>query len=297
MPRTFNSAVSMDEIELECLPPFAWSLAKMVRFHYQTFLEALDLVQDGCLNDETKGDSELLLWMFNVVFTRCWGKADFDDENRHDLVPMGDMFNHGEPANVFIDYDEETNDCNIVLKQNADPSTALKLSYGHATTPSKFLSIFGFVDMTQPKVFCQILVSDPSQRHVDMGYDTDKMLFDTRDGTISEEVFDVTLYSILEQIPEIQEIFYQAHRGGNNETKAGLRRQYHLETCIMIKKHIDFTLKILDELLEKITTLDQSKHPRLDAIYRHNIFFHNTFWKAQQQINSMIQEEMESRKK
>jgi hypothetical protein len=210
---------------------------------------------------------------------------------------MGDMFNHGEPANVFIDYDEENNDCNIVLKQDVDPSTPLKLSYGHATTPSKFLSIFGFVDISQPKIFCQILVSDPSQRHVDMGYDTDKMLFDTRDGGISEQVFDVTLYSILEQIPEIQEKLYQAHTEGDKDTKAALHRQYHLETSIMIKKHVDSTLKVLEELLQKITTLDQSGHPRLETIYRHNLFFQNTFWKVQQQINSMIREEMESRRK
>jgi hypothetical protein len=297
MPRTFNSAVSMDEVELECLPPFAWSLAKMVRFHYQTFLEALDMVEEGCIRQDTKSDSELLLWVFNVVFTRCWGKSDFDDENRHDLVPMGDMFNHGEPANVLIDYDEENNDCNIVLKEDVDPSTPLKLSYGHATTPSKFLSIFGFVDLSQPKIFCQIMVSDPSQRHVDMGYDTDKMLFDTRDGGISEEVFDVTLYSILEQIPEIQEKLYQAHTEADKDTKATLHHQYHLETCIMIKKHVDSTLKVLEELSQKSTTLDQSKHPRLETIYRHNVFFQNAFWKVQHQINSMIQEEMQSRRK
>lgn len=296
MPRTFNSAVSMDEMELECLPPFAWSLAKMVRFHHATFLEALDLVEEGCVSKDTQSDSELLHWMFNVVFTRCWGKADFDDENRHDLVPMGDMFNHGEPANVFIDYDEENNDCNIVLKEAVDPSTPLKLSYGHATTPSKFLSIFGFVDVSQPKIFCQILVTDPSQRHVDMGYDVNKMLFDTRDGSISEEVFDVTLYSILEQIPEMQEQLYQAHTKGDKETKAALLRQYHLETCIMIKRHIDATMKVLEEVLHKTTTLDPAEHPRLESIYRHNVFFHSTFWKAQKQINSMIQEEMKMRK-
>jgi hypothetical protein len=210
---------------------------------------------------------------------------------------MGDMFNHGEPANVLIDYDEENNDCNIVLKEDVDPSTPLKLSYGHATTPSKFLSIFGFVDLSQPKIFCQIMVSDPSQRHVDMGYDTDKMLFDTRDGGISEEVFDVTLYSILEQIPEIQEKLYQAHTEADKDTKATLHHQYHLETCIMIKKHVDSTLKVLEELSQKSTTLDQSKHPRLETIYRHNVFFQNAFWKVQHQINSMIQEEMQSRRK
>merc|ERR1712129_510701 len=110
---------------------------------------------------------------------------------------MGDMFNHGEPPNVFIDYDEDMGDCHIGLKDNADPSTPLKLSYGHSKTPSKFLSIFGFVDEFQPEIFCQMLVTEPTKRHVEMGYGTEKMLFDTRDGTIADQIFDVTLYSIL----------------------------------------------------------------------------------------------------
>jgi hypothetical protein len=296
LPRTFDTAVSMDDVELELLPPFAWTLAKMVRFHYRTFLEALEMVEDDTLSIEIKSNEELLQWVFNVVFTRCWGKADFDDENRHDLVPMGDMFNHGEPSNVFIDYDEETNDCNIVLKEDADPSTSLKLSYGHATTPSKFLSIFGFVDLSQPKIFCQILSSSPSKRHVDVGYDTDKMLFDTRDGSISNEVWDFTLYSILEQLPEIQELFYQAHMKKDKETKADLHKKYYLETCIVIKKHVDETLKVLDELLQKILALEKEDHPRLETIYRHNLFFHQTFWKVQQRLNVMIRQEMESRR-
>lgn len=91
LPKTFDNAVSMDEVELELLPPFAWSLAKMVRFHYQTFLEALEMVEEGTLSKEVQDNEELLRLCFNWVFTRCWGKADFDDENRHDLVPMGGM--------------------------------------------------------------------------------------------------------------------------------------------------------------------------------------------------------------
>lgn len=296
LPKTFDSAVSMDEVELECLPPFAWSLAKMVRFHFQVFLEALDLVDDACIDSDIKSNKDLLLWTFNVVFTRCWGKADFKDDDRHDLVPMGDMFNHGEPPNVFIDYDDNQ-DCNIVLKGDVDPSTPLKLSYGHATTPSKFLSIFGFVDFAQPKIFCQILANDPSQRHVDMGYDTDKMLFDTRDGSISEAVWDVTLYSILDQLPKEQEELYNANKSGDEETKKLLHQKYYLETCIVLKNHVDSTIRNLEELLQKITTLDGSKHPRLQTIYNHNIFFHQTFWKVQQRLNSLIREEMEARRK
>lgn len=295
LPRRFDTAVCMDEMELECLPPFAWSLAKMVRFLYENFLEAIKLIDDGVLREETKKDKDILLWAFNVVFTRSWGNEDFDDD-RHDLVPMGDMFNHGDPPNVFIDYDDDTDDCHIILKKYADPSTPLRLSYGHSKVPSKFLSIFGFVDESQPQVFCQMLVTNPTQRHVEMGYDTDKMLFDTRNGSISDAVFDVTLYSILEQVPALQEKFYNAHVGKDMETKDLLRRQYHLETCIMIKNHIDSILKIFDGVLQKTVNLDPAEHPRIETIYKHNLFFYQTFRKAQGNINNMIKEEMLKRK-
>ncbi|KAL3936458.1 MAG: hypothetical protein SGBAC_008223 [Bacillariaceae sp.] len=297
LPRSFNSAVCMDEEELECLPPFAWSLAKMVRFHHEAFLEAINMIEDSVLGDGTKDDKEVLLWAFNVVFTRCWGKEDFDDKNRHDLVPMGDMFNHGDPPNTFIDYDEVTDDCHIILKEDVDPSTPLKLSYGHSRVPSKFLSVFGFVDESQSEIFCQMLVADPTKRHVEVGYDTDKMLFDTRDGTIADVIFDVTLYSILEQVPELQEKFYKAHVDKDKEAKDFLRQQYHLETCIMIKNHIDSSLRIFEEVLQKCVNLNPEEHPRLETIYKHNLFFHQTFHKAQGKINAMIKEEMMQRKK
>jgi hypothetical protein len=292
LPRKFDTAVCMDDVELECLPPFAWSLAKLERTHLHAFSEALEMVDN--VTQETKQDTELTRWAFNVVFTRCWGQ-DGDDDNRCDLVPMGDMFNHGDPANVCIHYDEEAN-CNVLLKHDIEAGSPLRLSYGKSTNPSRFLSIFGFVDETQPVIFCQILASKPTKRHVDIGYDTAKMVFSTKDGTIANAVWDVILFSILEQVPEVQEAFYQAHVKGDHVTKDAIHHQFCLETCIVLKKHVDNTRRELETLLRNIDELDSLEHSRLPMIRKHNAFVHQTFSKVKVRLDQLAKAEFKKRK-
>jgi hypothetical protein len=282
----------MDDFEVECLAPFAWSLAKIERLHLEVFLEALQLV-DGVVSRETKENNDLIRWAFNVVFTRAWGKDG--DENRTDIVPMGDMFNHGYPGNVFIHYDEEDN-CNVVLKHDVEAGTPLYLSYGMETNPYRFMVVFGFVDESQTSIFSQVIASDPSKRHVDMGYDLSKMVFNTTDGAIAEEVWDVMLFCMLEQVPEIQEVFYQAHVTGDHKTKAAIRRKFLLENCIMMKKHVDGTLQEMEALLQKIDQQDISNHDLLPMIRQCNVFVARTFSKVKSRVDQMIQAELAQRK-
>jgi len=126
LPREFSNAVSFDGVELECLPPFAWSLATIEILHLEAFVEALNMTH-GIVSQQTIDDHELLHWAFNVVFTRCWGKDGDDEENRKDIVPMGDMFNHRYPGNVNVIYDDDGN-CDIILKDDVQPGTPLYLS-------------------------------------------------------------------------------------------------------------------------------------------------------------------------
>jgi hypothetical protein len=222
---------------------------------------------------------------------------DFENA-RVDIVPMGDMFNHGDPAQVYIFYDKD-GDCSIRLKEDVAAGTSLCLSYGRSTNPSRFLSVFGFVDESQPSIFCQILVNQPSQRHKDMGYDNAKMVFSTSDGTIAEEVWDTVLYSILEQAPQIQEAFYQAHVQGNLEAKCAIRRQFSLETGIMIRRHVDGTLTELKPLLKKVDDLGETAfghHPRLALIQRHNAFIYRTFSRVKARLDETLKAEADRRK-
>ena len=95
LPRKFYTAVSMDDFEISCLPPFLYSLSMMDRIHFSVFLEAMPYVSDIFMyGDQITQDINLLKWVFNVVYTRCWG---LDDE-RCDIVPMADMFDHAYPG-------------------------------------------------------------------------------------------------------------------------------------------------------------------------------------------------------
>mmetsp|Transcript_5216 Transcript_5216/g.15184 ORF Transcript_5216/g.15184 Transcript_5216/m.15184 type:complete len:480 (-) Transcript_5216:2248-3687(-) len=294
LPRTFSNAICMDEAELGCLAPFAWSMAKIEILHKDKFIEALQSTS-GIVSQETREDYELLRWAFNVVFTRCWGQDGDEEENRKDLVPMGDMFNHRHPGNVAIVYDEDRN-CNIILKGNVKPGDTLHLSYGFPTNPYRFLVVFGFVDESLEAIYSQLLSAKPTKRHVDMGYNVEKMTFNTTDGSFTEEVWDFVLYSLLEQVPEIQEAYYDAHVSGNEDRKNSIRRKFYLETCIMLKKHVDKTLLEMENLINKVDQYDINDHDLLPMIRRNNIFVAETFSKVKYNVDHMIQEEMVARK-
>lgn len=298
LPRHFEMALYFDEVEMDCLPPYAWSLAKLEFHHLEVFETALQLMP-SIVTERTLADSELSRWALGVVFTRCWGQVGDETGKTCDIVPVGDMLNHGDPASTFIDYDQEGN-CNIFLKNDVEAGTSLSLSYGRTTNPSRFLVLYGFVDTNQGTVFSQILVTHPTQEHKDLGYDVSKMVFSTEDGSIATEIFDVTLYSILEQIPDLQRRFYEAHTKGDEETVQALRTKYHLEICIVLKKHVDGKLAEFVNLLRKMENMDSGiishDHPRLSMIFEHNKFLYMTFANVKARLDGMIQAELKSRK-
>jgi len=296
LPKTFSNAVEMDEVELECLPPFAWSLAKVKILHCTEFQKAIQLIpKDKVVSQATRDNPELLQWAFNAVFTRCWGQDGDEEENRKDMVPMGDMFNHCHPGNVAILYDDDRN-CHLILKEDVKPGDALTLSYGFETNPYRFMVVFGFVDESQEFIFSQLLSTKPTQKHVDMGYDVAKMTFSTIDGSFTEQVWDFVLYSLLEQVPEIQAAYYDAHVNKNQPQKDAIRRKYYLETCIMLKKHVDKMLAEVNELIAKVDSHDDQEHPHLPMIRKSNVFVAQTFAKAKRNVDQMIQQELIARK-
>lgn len=290
LPRNFYTAVSMDDFEISCLPPFLYSLSMMDRIHFSVFLEALQKVKIF-YKQETLKDMTLLKWAFNCVYTRCWGL----DEERCDIVPMADMFDHGWPANVLISYDENQN-CIVTLKEDVQADEPLRMSYGMPTNPARLVATFGFFDESPPATYCKILARKPSQKLVDMGYDTARMVFYTADGGISEECFDVVLYNLLERLPDVQEQFYQAHMTGDQGTKMEIQRKYILETCTSLKLHVDGVLRELELLMQRIDGVDMSLHPRLPMIRRHNECVKDTFSKVKGRLDAMIRNETERRR-
>ena len=140
------------------------------------------------------------------------------------------------------------------------------------------------------------MASNPTERHVELGYDVAKMTFNATDGAFTEELWDFVLYSLLEQVPKIQEAFYQSHVSGNQSTKDSIRRKFYLETCIMLKKHVDKTLYEMDELIQKIDQYNMDEHELLPMIRRNNLFVSQIFSKAKRNIDLMIQQELMARK-
>jgi hypothetical protein len=298
LPKSFDTAICYDDVEMECLPSHAWALASLERHHLELFRQALKLMNEG----DDPDDDDLVQWIFNCVFTRCWS---YPDRDRCDIVPLGDMFNHNADQTIQVDYDHDDNEddgtgsVTFSLRHDRDhhlsAGAPLFLSYGLATNPFRFLVIFGFVDESQPEVFCQILSQEPSQRLVDMGYDSSKMVFRTKDGAVANAVWDVIMYNLLQQVPELQESFYQAHMQKDVAKKTVIHRNFHLEVAMLLHKHVHTSLLEFEKLLEKSKEYNDTAHPRLPLIRRHLKFVIGTFSKVEDNLSATIQNETKER--
>lgn len=274
MPRKWNTAASMDDFCLSCLPPFIKSLCQEERDQLSAFREALKAFE--YLDAWAKFNQELAKFVYNIVFTRSWETGSGDRQ----IIPVADMLNHGNQPNVELVFDQNGS-CQVVLTEDVPPGSPLHLSYGDPTNPSSILARYGFLNEA-PATYCKILFSNPSQELMEIGYDPSKMLFSTGDGSISEEVWDVMLYSRLEQkrLEGDRRAFYQAHVSGDEETKAAIHRKYLKETCGALRRHVDHILAEVAELIVKTNAFDSSKHPRLPLIKKHNDMVTETFHKV-----------------
>jgi hypothetical protein len=152
---------------------------------------------------------------------------------------------------------------------------------GDSTNPSFLFARYGFLDESSPATFCKIMVSNPSQELINMGYDHSRMLFYKETGDVSQEVWDVLLYQILERSnPDHQRALYEAQMRGDGDTKRALHEQYYTETSKALRNHVDTFLNQLEELSDRATSRDPNLHPRLPLILKHNEFVKETFLKV-----------------
>ena len=281
MPRKWNTAVSMDEFCLSCLPPFIKSLCIKERDQLAAFREGLQPFQ--YLSPQTKANDELLKFAYNVVASRA-----VPSHNGFNLVPFGDMFNYGYPGNVALNFDEVGN-CQAILTQDVPPGAPLLMNYGQPENPSRFLSVYGFLD-EPPATYCKLVIPNPSKEILDIGYHPSRLLFYTENGGISPEVWDVMLYSKLERKSEwehYRQAFYNAHMSGDQNTKSQIHMEFQKFTVSWLLTHVNGILAEIAELAVKMNAYDSSKHPRLPLLRKHNNLVASTFQKVRANLEQM----------
>ena len=190
-------------------------------------------------------------------------------------------------------YDEEGN-CLVVATRDIPAGSPLRMSYGAPTNPSYLFARYGFLDDSSPATFCKIMDIAPSRELKNLGLGFSRMLF-YKDGDISQEVWDVLLYDILDadkDLHPMKEAFYSAHKKGDYETKQSIHQQFLLETSSKIKNHVDLFLEQLDELSAKAYANDPAEHPRIPLILEHNTFVRDTFLRVKERIDPIVAESL-----
>lgn len=196
-------------------------------------------------------------------------------------------FNHGTDYEAVLSYDEEGN-CYAYAVKDVPAGSPVRISYGDPTNPSQFLGRYGFLDETSPASFCKIMIDNPTQQLVNMGYDPSRMLFYKDTGDVSQEVYDVLLYQILDREDrQTQYALYEAHLNGDEETKMAIHQHYADKTLTALSKHVNTFLTQLNELSAKGVGKDVNEHPRLPLIMRHNEFVKETFQRVQARLQEM----------
>ena len=160
------------------------------------------------------------------------------------------------------------------------------MSYGDPTNPSYLLARYGFLDESSPATFCKIMIANPTQEILDVGYDHSRMLFFKNTGDVSQEVWDVLLYQLLgESNRNDQKTFYQAHVNGDHETKQAIHSHYFSQTRHLLQVHVDTFLGELDRLTRRAEGGNVEIHPRLPLLLKHNEFVKNTFLKVKARLS------------
>lgn len=338
LPRTFSTGVTFTVSEKACLPMHSRALAEYEGVKFQTFCSALQQLAVAAVAAADSSpfaaclwlrrrphDVETLKWAYNVVFTRCWKQTsmpaagsitDNDDWRCTDIVPIGDMFNHREPANVIVVRNDKTDMIEFIYtgdnnnnNNNGDSDdSGLYLSYGMSSNAHRFLSIFGFVDQGMSQVWSQLVFFEPDERMRALGCDDrSQSVVRAADGAVASAVWDSILYALLATRPAQQTAFYNSCMiaaigsvdGDEQQAAAAATQQqqfhdrYAPQTSAVLRNHVVGILQELDSLqseqiIQRMAHNDNDndigggdradqKHPNLELIRRHNAFLTAVF--------------------
>ena len=275
LPRYYTNAASMTPFCCLCLPSLMRKLAVSERGNMSR-LSVSSIKMIPYLNEDTKYDVELCNWVYQIVYTRAI-ESPVDGELR--IIPMGDMFNHGSDfTEIEASYDELGN-YYAYTTYDVPAGSPLRISYADPTNPSFLFARYGFLDERTPATFCKLIIEHVNKDLEELGYAENRMLF-YKDGTVSEEVWDVLLYQHLSSTKiGDKRLLMESHSRGDSETKQILHEKYYPETSQILLDHINNFLEQLDKLSMKGEDRQRNidDHPRLPLILRHNAFVRDTF--------------------
>jgi len=272
LPKTFPEFSSS---EIECLPLYARTAAVYQANKFQAFCSAAAELDEWKEDDPT--DTERLKWAFQMGASRCWktdpsgiSEASAAETATTELVPVGDMFNHREPANLILKHDGDS--VNFVYKGDANnDNKGLYLSYGTPYNPHRFLVMFGFCPEEMPEVWSHLyLPNNPFSE------DASKMVFRTSDGAIPDAVWDAVLYELLKR----NGMMFSLSRF--SEDKEEMHAKYRFATSAILRSHVAKSLEELAELRQKI---ENTQGKNLALIRQHNEFLTLVFSRVQAQLD------------
>ena len=294
MPTTFPQFTKEEQ---DCLPFYAKYAAEYQDSKFQAFCKAAEIMisDDGSSFDTSKDDDvSTLKWAFQAVNSRFWktvpGEHFKDITQTSELVPIGDMMNHRDPPNVQMtpadsDYvtfaykgsdNEGSGDGDKGDKAPAekDGDQDLFITYGQPANPHRFLVIFGFAPSPEymPKVWSHLSYSATNPYAADI----DKMVFDSRTGEVSQQVWDAILWELSE--PSSQEKYLKGR-------DAKLVKYKSLLDDVLLN-HLNKQLDELATCRGKIDKLDKTRSPNLDLIRRHNEYLTEVFAKVKNNLSA-----------
>ena len=281
LPRLFNNGAAMTYACFECLPPYVAWLSMKERRNCVNFRKAAEFLHSsGILSEPTATNTNILKWAYCVAVTRS-----IEVQGERVIIPMADMFNHGTETEVSIQFDEQGNSVAYATR-DIPPGSPLRISYRDPTNPSPLFATYGFLDKSSPASFCKMmhLASEMEQ----LGMNFSQLLFYKDTGAISPQVWDLVLFSVLAQDPNRQQQFYQAIMSGDHQTKQQFHQQFFSYSLEAMKKHVDGTLREIDELSREAMMKDPNTHPRVPAILNHNDFVKETFLRVKANLDSMM---------
>lgn len=300
LPSSFTTSLFLDDFEKTQLSPYALALVEFQETQFDAFRRAIGVVAKSSpllspIFEDGQGD-DLVKWAFTVVFTRSWRTQAGDEAN---IVPVGDMFNHREEANVEVVEIPGSDNISFVLTDDAEAQSEIHLCYG-AHSPSNFLAVFGFVDesMTTVPSHLEIPNANDNPKLVRLGCTERRKMVYRRDGHISDCVMDCVLFATLASQQEEQEKFYNATVEGDDSTKAAIHSKYALEVSLALRAHVDQVLDTFpDSAGVDVSSLDISSHKILPILLRYNVIMRETYQRVRDRLEEKVQDERSKRLK